>query len=287
MIKRLNAQALGRFFIYVEDDMYWLNGQLAETISLSDRSFQYGDGCFTTMLVKKGSVQYWDMHKERMQSCLDLLKIPSPDWLQVEKWLDKASIQSAKSGLKLHVSRGEGGRGYSPNHIAKMNITISAFDYPEHYNKWSTDGLSLGICSLRLGLNPMLAGHKHNNRLEQVLLKGEMDEKGFSDGIVLDINGNVIETTVANIFWVKEGIIYTPNLSYAGVKGVMQRVIFELTSKVRLDVQVGHYDLQQLYNAEEVFVSNSLLGVAPITAVGTQTYVKGPITKQIQEMINL
>ena len=166
--------------------MYWVNGQATDMISLRDRSFQYGDGCFTTMLVKDYQVQHWDKHKERMQSCLELLGITPPNWQQVESWLRKAIIADDKSGLKLHISRGEGGRGYSPNQVMSPSITINAFDYPVHYERWLIEGIRLGICTLRLGLNPLLAGHKHNNRLEQVLLKAEMDQEGFLDGIVLD-----------------------------------------------------------------------------------------------------
>ncbi|NOH70952.1 aminodeoxychorismate lyase [Vibrio pectenicida] len=266
--------------------MYWVNGQATDMISLRDRSFQYGDGCFTTMLVKDSQVQHWDKHKARMQSCLELLGITPPNWQQVESWLRKAIIADAKSGLKLHISRGEGGRGYSPNHVMSPSITINAFNYPIHYERWLIDGIRLGICTLRLGLNPLLAGHKHNNRLEQVLLKAEMDKEGLPDGVVLDINDNVIETTSANIFWVKEDVIYTPDLSNAGVKGVMQRVIIDFAAKNKIDVKTGQYSLEELFNADEVFVSNSLLGVAQVDFIGKQAYDKGPITKQIQEMVN-
>ncbi|MYM59932.1 aminodeoxychorismate lyase [Vibrio sp. OCN044] len=266
--------------------MYWVNGREAETISLHDRSFQYGDGCFTTMLVKGGQVQYWDLHKERMQSCLGLLGISPPDWSQVEGWMQNAITGKTESGIKLHISRGEGGRGYSPSKIKGPNVIISAFDFPAHYASWMTEGVQLGICSNRLGHNPMLAGHKHNNRLEQVLLKSEMDEKDLSDGIVLDIKANVIETTMANVFWVNQGVVYTPDLTNAGVKGVMQRVIIDSATKNGIEVRVGDYSLKELYAAEEVFISNSLLRIAPVKAIGSQSYAKGSVTKTIQEMIN-
>lgn len=266
--------------------MYWVNGREAETISLHDRSFQYGDGCFTTMLVQGEQVQYWDRHKERMQSCMELLGISLPNWHQVEDWIRDASTGKAEAGIKLHISRGEGGRGYSPNKVKGPNVIISTFDFPTHYTKWMTEGVKLGVCSQRLGHNPMLAGHKHNNRLEQVLLKSEMDSKGFSDGIVLDIKANVIETTMANVFWVNQGVVYTPDLTNAGVKGVMQRVIIDSAAKKGIEVSVGDYSLKELYAAEEVFISNSLLRIAPVKAVGPQSYAKGSVTKTIQEMIN-
>ncbi|USD33394.1 MULTISPECIES: aminodeoxychorismate lyase [Vibrio] len=266
--------------------MYWVNGQAAEMIALADRSFQYGDGCFTTMLVVDGDIEHWGKHKERMQSCLEVLDIQPPDWQDVETWLRSARINAPKSGLKLHISRGVGGRGYSPTQVTLPNVTISAFHYPVHYEKWLTDGICLGVCQKRLGLNPLLAGHKHNNRLEQILLKAEMDNAGWADGIALDVNDRVIETTMANVFWVKQGIIHTPDLTNAGVSGVMRRVVIETLLRDGVQAQSGDYTLDQLCSADEVFVCNSILGVAPVKSVGTQAYSIGTITKKIQEMVN-
>ncbi|NRB68916.1 MAG: aminodeoxychorismate lyase [Vibrio sp.] len=266
--------------------MYLVNGHTTDSISLTDRSFQYGDGCFTTMLVVKGRIQHWDKHQDRMQSCLDLLGIASPNWREVQDWLEKMCLESTRSGLKLHISRGEGGRGYSPTQVTLPNVTIGAFNYPVHYEQWLMDGIGLGLCSKRLGVNPLLAGHKHNNRLEQVLLKAEMDQQGFLDGIALDVNGYVIETTMANLYWVKQGVIYTPDLTNAGVAGVMRRVVAERLSSCGLTLSIGHYRLEELNEAEEVFISNSILGVAPVKSIGTQAFCIGTITKKIQEMVN-
>ena len=96
---------------------------------------------------------------------------------------------------------------------------------------------------------------------------------------MLDIKDNVIETTMANIFWIKQNVVYTPDLTNAGVKGVMQRVIIDSAAKNGIEVRVGDYSLKELYAAEEVFISNSLLRVAPVKAIGQQNYVKGPLTK--------
>ncbi|MCC2522526.1 aminodeoxychorismate lyase [Vibrio coralliilyticus] len=266
--------------------MYSVNGHTTDSISLSDRSFQYGDGCFTTMLVINGRIQHLDKHQERMQSCLNLLGITPPNWREVEDWLEKACIESTRSGLKLHISRGEGGRGYSPTQVTLPNVTISAFNYPAHYEQWQADGICLGVCHKRLGVNPLLAGHKHNNRLEQILLKAEMDQQGFPDGIALDVSGHVIETTMANVYWVKQGVIYTPDLMNAGVAGVMRRVIVERLSSCEHTLSIGHYTFEELSDAEEVFISNSILGVAPVKSIGTQTFSIGTITKKIQEMVN-
>ncbi len=266
--------------------MVWVNGVVSETVSIGDRSFQYGDGCFTTILTRNGKVQHWQLHIERLEACLNVLDIPLPDWQQIEEWIDLALLSDTKAGLKIHITRGVGGRGYSPSQVTKPNVTISHFSFPAHYAQWQANGLQLGLCSKRMGLNPMLAGHKHNNRLEQVLLKGEMDRAGYSDGLCLDIHGHIVETTSANIFWVKGGTLYTPSLVNAGVAGVARKIILQQSTQLGMKVVMGDFELDHLDNAEEVFISNALLEVAPITQIGQHQYSIGTQTRRFQESFN-
>ncbi|KJY83463.1 4-amino-4-deoxychorismate lyase [Vibrio galatheae] len=266
--------------------MFMVNGVRSDSISLTDRSFQYGDGCFTTMLTRHGQISYWDLHIQRMNACLDAIHIPRPNWDTNKVWLTEMALSDDKAGLKLHISRGEGGRGYSPTQVTSPNVTISAFHYPAHYEQWRQQGVELGICQLRLGHNPLLAGHKHNNRLEQVLLKAGLEQQSFDDGIALDIDGYVIETTMANLFWRKEDTLFTPLIDRAGVSGVMRRVILEWASKQNIAVQIGRFKLPDLLDADEVFISNSILGVTPVRSIESKSFDIGITTKRIQEMID-
>jgi 4-amino-4-deoxychorismate lyase len=263
--------------------MFWINGKPADSVALADRSFQYGDGCFTTMLTINGRIQNWSLHTERMQACLDLLDIRAPDWNEVERWLQHAASPDKHAGLKLHISRGEGGRGYSPVGAESPTVTISQFSFPSHYYQWRKDGIELGICQHKMGLNPLLAGHKHNNRLEQVLLRSEVDQMGVQDGIVCDIQGHVVETTMANLFWVKGKTLYTPGMDMCGVAGVVRRTVIQDAPSMGLKVLIGEFELDHLDNADEVFITNSVLGVAPVISIGSKRYTIGPVTRKIQE----
>ncbi|OEE80046.1 aminodeoxychorismate lyase [Vibrio genomosp. F6] len=271
--------------------MYWVNGQPSDSISLSDRSFQYGDGCFTTMLTLNGEIQYWPKHIQRMNRSLDALQIPRPDWDLIFIWLEQASQKVSKAGLKLHISRGQGGRGYSPNNISPITVTISDFSFPESYDLFSQSGIGLTVCEHRLGLNPYLAGHKHNNRLEQILMKSEVEQRGFVDGVAMDINGYVIETTMANLFWAKDNVLYSPSLANCGVAGVIREQILESAKRNEIETKIGHFELTRLYDADEIFITNSILGVAPVTQISFssdqhQAYSIGTMTTIFQETIN-
>ena len=264
--------------------MFLVNGEWSSVISIADRSFQYGDGCFTTMLTQKDRIVHWIAHMERMNSCLDVLHIPRPDWEQVEEWLEQVNTGEDKGGLKLLITRGEGGRGYSPSQVGKPNIVISRFEFPLHYHNWVQVGIELGVCQTPLGHNPLLAGHKHNNRLEQVLLKSEMERQAKVDGIAFDIDGYVIETTMANIFWFTDNTLYTPLLDRAGVNGVIRRKILEWALKENITVHTDRFRLDALLCAEEIFICNSILGVAPVHTIESNSYKIGMFTRHIQEM---
>lgn len=285
--------------------MFWVDGESQQTIDILDRSFQYGDGCFTTMLVSDGEIQHFHDHQHRVDECLKALRISALDWDVVGLWLDTAlqHIQhnglhetknlhktnkphNEKAGIKLHVSRGAGGRGYSTKNIAKPTITISTFDYPSHYSAWQDYGVELGICRQALGLSPLLAGHKHNNRLEQILMKDEMDQANEVDGVVLDISGNVIETTMANLFWRKGQAIYTPQLTQSGVAGVMRKQVLTALNQAELSVTISDYCLSQLMQADEVFMTNSILGVAPVTRISDTQFNIGTVTRSLQGQLN-
>ncbi|KAA8674109.1 aminodeoxychorismate lyase [Vibrio gigantis] len=285
--------------------MFWVDGESQQTVDILDRSFQYGDGCFTTMLVQGGQIQHFHDHQRRVDECLKALRISELDWDVVNVWLDSAlqHIQNnalhetenrhetnkphdEKAGIKLHVSRGAGGRGYSTKNIAKPTVTISTFDFPSHYSAWQDSGVELGVCQQALGLSPLLAGHKHNNRLEQILMKDEMDQVNEVDGVVLDISGNVIETTMANLFWRKGQIIYTPQLTQSGVAGVMRKQVLTALNQAELSVTISDYCLSQLMQADEVFMTNSILGVAPVTRISETQFNIGTVTRSLQGQLN-
>lgn len=266
--------------------MYWVNGKRLNQVPINDRSFQYGDGGFTTILTQYGQVQHWPLHQLRLQACLDALHITQPDWILVQEGLKEMVLPDAKAGLKIHISRGVGGRGYSPTQVSESSVTISAFPFPPHYEQWRQTGVALGICEQRMGLNPLLAGHKHNNRLEQVLLKREMEQAGFDDGICIDLQDRVIETTAANVFWCKNGSVFTPCLKNAGVAGIARRRVMEIAKLLGWPVVIDEFALESMLAADEVFITNALLEVAPVKQIGAQQYTIGSMTRRIQESSN-
>ena len=141
------------------------------------------------------------MHLQRLKKNVAAFAIAEPDWLQLTDLVHRlAENYPDKGGVKVLISRGAGGRGYSPSGCNATQVIISDFAWPALYTQWQEQGIALGVCRQRLALAPMLAGFKHLNRLEQVLLKKETEQAGWLDAVVLDVNGNVVEVTASNIF---------------------------------------------------------------------------------------
>jgi 4-amino-4-deoxychorismate lyase len=266
--------------------MVWVNGVRVEAdAAAGNRSFNYGDGCFTTMMTRFGQLVSWPYHDQRLKEATERLGISLSDWPAIERWARQAALADERAGIKVHISRGAGARGYGTQGSQDAVVTITTFAYPSHYADWQRDGLVLGVCEQAMGHSPMLAGIKHNNRLEQVLLKREMEASGYVDGIACDINGCVIETTMANLFWIKNNTLFTPKLTQCGVAGTMRRQVMELAQSLSLPLTVGEHTLDQLLQADGVFITNALLGVAPVSKIKQHSYPLHPLIKQLQEKL--
>ena len=230
-------------------------------------------------------------HRQRIELTCQRLFITLPSWELVTQWIDMAIEYSGHrtqrlGGVKLHISRGCGGRGYSPHGASSTQVVVQTFAYPEHYSTWQSEGIKVGVSDTRLGVNPQLAGLKHNNRLEQVLIKKEIDDGGHDDNIVLDIDGNVIETSAANLFWLSSNQLYTPELIKNGVLGIKRKQVCEYAEQQKMTVNISDYTLDDVLSADEVFITNALHCVVPIIQINKKEFNIGAVTRAIQEKMN-
>jgi 4-amino-4-deoxychorismate lyase len=178
--------------------MLLVNGSSATTVSAQDRGLTLGDGLFTTLYLKHHQPTLWSYHVARLREGCARLRLPLPDFdLLYEQCCQLATDYDEACG-KIIITRGTGGRGYSPQGCNTPTIMVSAHPYPIHYHDWQLSGIQLEIAEQRLGCQPMLAGLKTLNRLEQVLLKNELDERGIPEAIVLDWQDHVVEAVTAN-----------------------------------------------------------------------------------------
>ena len=270
-----------------------VNGVLGAQVSPLDRGFAYGDGVFETCKMLYGKIPLWHLHKERLLKSCEKLFIPvSIDLVEAQFTnliASLAAIDTENAVVKFTVTRGQGGRGYRAPDSGSPTIVIGVFPAANYPQSYFSEGVSIRLCNQRLSCNPSLAGLKHLNRLEQVLARAEWQDDAVAEGILLDTQGNLIEAVFSNIFLIKNGELFTPDLSEAGVAGVMRRFIIEtLAPQASLKVHVKRLAITDLLSADAVFLCNSLYGIWPVQKiVSEQEYVFNAhtLTGKLQKLL--
>ncbi|WP_157981904.1 aminodeoxychorismate lyase [Aliidiomarina sedimenti] len=244
-----------------------LNGKPAESIALQDRGLLYGDGFFTTIRLLDGEPQLWQRHQQRLLLTAQRLRFELADSsLLMQQCLQECrqlGADSAECAVRITLTRGSGGRGYQAPATSQTQRILSRTAVPAHYAEWRRQGIALQLSQQTLAIQPMLAGLKTLNRLEQVLLKQELAETDNADElIVCDSNGFVCESTASNLFWRRHNTWYTSKLDKSGIKGVVRAELLAHNS-----VAQGDYPLHHLQQAEQAFICNSLMGLVPVHTI--------------------
>ncbi|GKW10502.1 MULTISPECIES: aminodeoxychorismate lyase [Pectobacterium] len=252
--------------------MLWINGQLQEQLSVLDRGAQYGDGCFTTARVSAGEIVWFDRHIVRMQQATARLLFPPVDWESLIAEMKQAALGRANGVVKVMLTRGVGGRGYSTQGCAQPSRIVIQADYPVHYVDWREQGIRLNLSPVALAKNPLLAGIKHLNRLEQVLIRAHLDQTSADETLVLDTSGALVECCAANLFWRKGHRVYTPDLSQSGVDGVARQHIIALLAGSDFELQIVSEPIGVLADADEVLVCNALMPLVPVNQAHVWRY---------------
>ncbi len=262
--------------------MIIVNGSVADTIPVMDRGLMYGDGVFRTMRVEGGRIDSWQRQYDKLAADCSALDILCPARAVLEREVRSATRHEPDCVLKIIVSRGEGGRGYGvPSSVNPSRVIVTA-PLPEYPARYWEEGVQLHVCDIRLCHQPRLAGIKHLNRLENVLARMEWADPDTPEGLLLDSDGNVIEGTMSNVFMRKENRLLTPDLSQCGVAGLQRDRILELAPALGLSVVVGEISLRTLFDADEVLVCNSVIGVWPVRAIGPHTWLPGELVPAVR-----
>jgi 4-amino-4-deoxychorismate lyase len=262
-----------------------INGVAVDCVDSSDRGLLYGDGLFETMAVRNGRVSSWPRHMSRLLAGCKRLGIPAVDTTRLAQEADELLAGAGHAVLKVIVTRGSGGRGYRmPEKTAPRRI-LQLHPWPEFPPAAAEAGVTARLCSMRLCHNPLLAGIKHLNRLEQVLARREWDDPQTGEGLLLDADGCLVEGTMSNLFLVRQRVLLTPDLRGCGVAGIMRSIILDLAERMSLPVKISTLDMADLHTADEVFLCNSLIGIWPVIAVDGRPYRKGEVTIRMQQLL--
>jgi 4-amino-4-deoxychorismate lyase len=267
--------------------MVLINGLSDDRIAISDRGLQYGDGLFETMAFRSGTFEFIDAHLARLIDGCRRLNIAFLHVEELHKELDIVCQRLTDNDaiIKIIITRGSGGRGYLAETGVEPTRIISTHPLPIYPVYYSQAGVKVRLCTHTLSENVALAGIKHLNRLDQVLARNEWHDSDIAEGIMLDNAGNVIEGTMSNVFIIKAGKLLTPLLDKSGVAGVMRDQIKLLAVKLNISVVETKIHLDDFLAADEIFLTNSVIGIWPVSEMDNMLYLAGPITHNIQHAL--
>lgn len=258
------------------------DGKIVDSEIAMDRSLLYGDGVFTTISVEQGQPLFLTQHLQRLAADCHRIKLVNISIESIQSSLMTAIQDVNKAIVRITISRSSGTRGYLCQHPQPVYwITVS--EWPDHIEKFRLQGIQIRLCEQRLSQNSSLAGIKHCNRLEQVLARNEWSNEDIQEGIMLDTSDWVIEGTMSNIFIIKEQQLTTPDLTFAGVEGIMRALIIDIAETQQIPVTTDRISITQLMEADAVFVCNSVIGIWPVTALGEHFFKQHPLTNKLQD----
>ena len=258
-----------------------INGRNSECLPVLDRGLQYGDGLFETIAFIGDRAPLWERHMARLQHGCETLGITLPDNVLL---LEEARtlLGEGRRILKIIVTRGQQGRGYFPGEGEPTRVLYT--------RPWSTvldqgKGIRAHLCRTRLARGGVLAGLKTLNRLEQVMAAREAAAAGCNEGLLCDADGFLVEGIMSNLFWCRQGTLFTPDLQQCGVAGVMREFVLDVASRAGLPVKIVTEKAEVLEQADAVFLT-SATGLVPVSECNGNQFDVQAVPIQISAAIN-
>ena len=266
--------------------MVLVNGHRTDLVDVHDRGLAYGDGVFRTLRMDRGKAFCWQRHYQKLQDDCRALGLSCPSYTVLFKELNQIAATNPECVLKIIVTRGRGPRGYRMASGARPTRIVMTNPVPEYPSNYYEHGIRLRVCDLRLSLQPRFAGIKHLNRLENVMARQEWDDASIAEGLLLDIEEYVIGGTMTNLFMLKGNELWTPDLTRCGVAGLQRKRVLEQAAASGIPCAERHISLPQLLQADEIFLTNSVIGVWQVREIGQNHWVKGVFTPKVRQWLN-
>lgn len=238
-----------RDILYNEDKVY------------VDQGVFFGKGAFETIAYYDKPVLL-DYHIERLKKALDVLNMDQLEEKKLREFIDdKLSLHN--TSFKITVT--------------DKNIIISTRTIPYTEDMYR-DGFNLTVSEVRRNKTSRLTYIKSCCYYENILQKQEAVKKGYNDLIFLNEEDKITETSCANIFFVKDKKIYTPKVSEGLLEGVIRRWIMDNYEVIETSI-----DIEDISEYDEVFITNSLMGIMKVSKINNTSYNNGEISSIIRK----
>ena len=248
----------------------------ALVIGPDNRGLRYGDGLFETMKLLNGKIELEDEHFARLWKGMQWLQFDIPKHLHPETFAAEV-LQIAKKNehekaarIRLNIFRGDGGL-YDPKNL-NPNYIIQSWALPAQNGQWNSNGLVLGCYTDAKKACDCFSNTKHNNYLPYTMAALYAKKEKWNDAIVLNQHNRVCDTTIANIFLIKDEKIFTPALTEGCVAGIMRSKIIRELKLLGWDVAETEISLLDVQQADEIFLSNSIYNIRWVQSFEKKQY---------------
>ena len=272
-----------------------INGTILEDseayLSVDNRGFAYGDAVFETIKVNSKPL-FWEAHYFRLMASMRILRmeIPmhfTPEFLE-SQIMDLVDIQSEKAKsfrVKLTVFRATGGYYTPTSNAVKFTIALAPLD-SDIYNS-HTDSCEIELFKDYFIAPNLLSTLKTNNKAINVVGSIFAKENNYDNCLLLNTNKNIIEALNGNVFLVKDNVIKTPPLADGCLKGIIRDQLIDMISKSDnydlIETSISPFELQK---ADEIFITNVIQGIKPVTKFRKKTYTT-EAAKKFQNKLNI
>ncbi|AET68885.1 branched-chain amino acid aminotransferase/4-amino-4-deoxychorismate lyase [Desulfosporosinus orientis DSM 765] len=249
----------------------------SDTILSSDRLALFGYGIFETLLITEAGPLFADLHWQRMNHGAQILGLKPPnkqEWLRkIQEFLDLNHAETHPYALRITLSGGNP-KENQPS-LLLFHKRFIPYTIVQH-----CQGIQLHLLSRPRNEQSLICSIKSTNYLENILAKEEANHYGCEEGVWLNTQGYMVEGTMSNLFFVKEKSLFTPSLSSGCLPGTRRQVILQLAHTQKIPTYEGLYTLNDLLSSEEIFMTNSLMGIMPVRKIDDISFPVSPSGSQ-------
>lgn len=263
-------------------------------VSVFDHGFLYGDGVYETIRSYGPRIFMRDEHLSRLfRSAAEIglaMPIPVKNWgdiLQEAMIRNEVGTDLQDAYLRITVSRGAGDVGLDPALCSSPTVVVMAKPLVPPASHLYETGVNVIVASTKRNLPSALPPQiKSTNFLNNIQAKREAIAAGAFDSILLNWEQHLTECTISNVFFVMNGTLRTPALECGLLDGITRSIVIRLAGKLNMHVEEGRYTVDQLYRADECFLTNTSMEIMPVTSVDRRPVGNGkpgPLTLKLRE----
>jgi aminodeoxychorismate lyase len=257
-------------------------------VSANNRGLRYGDGLFETIKVVDGKILYAEEHFNRLWKGLQLLQFEVPKLFTKQKLQQQIEDVVVKNNhlslarVRLTIIKGDGGLYDAINHFP--NYIIQSWALPIEKGSFNENGLVVGFYNDAKKSCDAFCNIKHNNFLPYTMAALAAKQNKWNDALVLNTFGNICDSTIANIFIVKDNIVFTPPLTEGCIEGTTRNRVIKILQSNKFTVQEIALTKPMVLNADEVFLTNAINNIKWVRQIEDKTY-SNAFTQKIVHLV--